>query len=40
MKQKKVSLYPLKFEEVSSDVLRIKPEPKPPKKQTAKRRNR
>lgn len=41
-----LSLHPLKFDEVIADVLKIKPEPKPPAKPKAKvpakakRRNR
>ena len=36
--RKLISLYPLKFNEVIADVLKVKPEPKKPKKKaTAKR---
>lgn len=34
---KRLTLYPLKFEEVVADVLKVKPEPKP-KKKPAKRK--
>ena len=30
---KRLSLYPLKFKEVIADVLKVKPEPKQPKKE-------
>jgi len=30
----KLSLYPLKFNEVISDVLKVKPEPKAPRRKT------
>jgi hypothetical protein len=33
MKSKTLSLHPLKFDEVITDLLKIKPMPKPPKKQ-------
>ena len=35
---KKLSLHPLKFDETISDLLKIKPEPKPPKKAKSKAR--
>lgn len=36
-RSKKLSLYPLKFEEVISDVLKVKPEPKAQKPQKTKK---
>ena len=30
--EKKISLSPLSFDEAVSDILKVKPEPKPPKK--------
>jgi hypothetical protein len=37
---KPISLHPLKFEEVITDFLKIKPMPKPPKKQKQARARR
>ena len=34
-----LSLYPLKFEEVIADVLKVKPEPKAQKKRTQKKKH-
>jgi len=39
-KHRKLSLYPLKFDEVISDVLKIKPEPKRKKPKRPKGRNK
>jgi len=42
-RQPKISLHPLPFDEAVTDILKIKPEPKPPKQQPkpkAKRRGK
>ncbi len=35
----RLSFYPLKFDEVISDVLKVKPEPKPPKTKKKQKHN-
>jgi len=37
---RKLSLHPLKFSEAVTDILKIKPEPKPPKADRAKPKKR